>query len=72
MDSLIVFLPFSRGVSSVVRRCVERKTDIQYAVKIIDITSEHLTPEELEEICTSTTQEISILKEVSGHPHISE
>lgn len=59
-----------RGVSSVVRRCVERKTDIQYAVKIIDITSEHLTPEELEEICTSTTQEISILKEVSGHPHI--
>ncbi|XP_078278341.1 phosphorylase b kinase gamma catalytic chain, skeletal muscle/heart isoform-like [Rhinoraja longicauda] len=59
-----------RGVSSVVRRCVERKTDIQYAVKIIDITSEHLTPEELEEICTSTTQEINILKEVSGHPHI--
>ncbi|XP_069740993.1 phosphorylase b kinase gamma catalytic chain, skeletal muscle/heart isoform-like [Narcine bancroftii] len=59
-----------RGVSSVVRRCIERKTDRQYAVKIIDITSEHLTPEELEEICTSTTQEISILKAVSGHPNI--
>ncbi|XP_078404897.1 phosphorylase b kinase gamma catalytic chain, skeletal muscle/heart isoform-like [Cetorhinus maximus] len=59
-----------RGVSSVVRRCIERKTEIDYAVKIIDITSEHLTPEELEEICTSTAQEISILKEVSGHPHI--
>ncbi|XP_041052697.1 phosphorylase b kinase gamma catalytic chain, skeletal muscle/heart isoform-like [Carcharodon carcharias] len=59
-----------RGVSSVVRRCIERKTEIEYAVKIIDITSEHLTPEELEEICTSTAQEIGILKEVSGHPHI--
>ncbi|XP_067834328.1 phosphorylase b kinase gamma catalytic chain, skeletal muscle/heart isoform-like isoform X2 [Heptranchias perlo] len=59
-----------RGVSSVVRRCIERKTDREYAVKIIDITSEHLTPEELEEISTSTTQEISILKAVSGHPHI--
>ncbi|XP_072445350.1 phosphorylase b kinase gamma catalytic chain, skeletal muscle/heart isoform-like isoform X2 [Chiloscyllium punctatum] len=61
-----------RGVSSIVRRCIERKTEIEYAVKIIDITSEHLTPEELEEICTSTAQEISILKQVSGHQHISE
>ncbi|XP_038642063.1 phosphorylase b kinase gamma catalytic chain, skeletal muscle/heart isoform-like isoform X4 [Scyliorhinus canicula] len=60
-----------RGVSSVVRRCIDRKTDIEYAVKIIDITSEHLTAEELEEIFTSTVQEISILKAVSGHPHIS-
>ncbi|XP_048468608.1 phosphorylase b kinase gamma catalytic chain, liver/testis isoform-like isoform X2 [Rhincodon typus] len=59
-----------RGVSSIVRRCIERKTEIEYAVKVIDITSEHLTPEELEEICTSTAQEISILKQVSGHPHI--
>ncbi|XP_072346370.1 phosphorylase b kinase gamma catalytic chain, skeletal muscle/heart isoform-like isoform X1 [Scyliorhinus torazame] len=59
-----------RGVSSVVRRCIERKTEIEYAVKIIDITSEHLTAEELEEISTSTVQEISILKAVSGHPHI--
>ncbi|XP_060704464.1 phosphorylase b kinase gamma catalytic chain, skeletal muscle/heart isoform-like isoform X2 [Hemiscyllium ocellatum] len=59
-----------RGVSSIVRRCIERKTEIEYAVKIIDITSEHLTPEELEEICTSTAQEISILKQVSGHQHI--
>lgn len=58
------------GVSSVVRRCVHKRTGQDFAVKIIDITPERLSEEELEDIYSSTVKEVDILKAVSGHPHI--
>lgn len=61
-----------RGVSSVVRRCVHRATGHEFAVKIMEVTAERLSPEQLEEVREATRRETHILRQVAGHPHISE
>lgn len=62
---------YFRGVSSVVRRCVHRHTGQELAVKIIEITAEKMTAQQLEEVKTSTLKEIQVLNMVKGHASIS-
>ncbi|XP_056325791.1 phosphorylase b kinase gamma catalytic chain, liver/testis isoform [Danio aesculapii] len=59
-----------RGVSSVVRRCVHKHTGQEFAVKIIEITAEKMTEQQLEEVKSSTLKEIHVLNLVKGHPSI--
>uniref|UniRef100_A0A673MMM3 phosphorylase kinase n=1 Tax=Sinocyclocheilus rhinocerous TaxID=307959 RepID=A0A673MMM3_9TELE len=59
-----------RGVSSVVRRCVHKHTGQEFAVKIIEITAEKMTEQQLEEVKSSTLKEIHVLNVVKGHPSI--
>lgn len=59
-----------RGVSSTVRRCIHRETGRQYAVKIIEVTPERMSPEQLQEVRASTAKEMEILHQVSQHPFI--
>ncbi|XP_056627925.1 phosphorylase b kinase gamma catalytic chain, liver/testis isoform [Triplophysa dalaica] len=59
-----------RGVSSVVRRCVHKHTGQEYAVKIIEITEEKMTEQQLDEVKSSTLKEIHVLNLVNGHPSI--
>lgn len=58
-----------RGLSSVVRRCVDVKTGEEFAVKIMDVTgndvdADGMNPRE------QTLREIHILQKVAGHCHI--
>lgn len=59
-----------RGISSVVRRCIDKETGKEYAAKIIDLgASDANDPKQM---LDATRQEISILRQVMGHPYISE
>ncbi|XP_076231015.1 phosphorylase kinase gamma isoform X2 [Calliopsis andreniformis] len=59
-----------RGISSTVRRCIEKETGIEYAAKIIDISNE--TNEDGHTMKDATLQEVQILRRVAGHPYIIE
>lgn len=52
-----------KGISSVVRRCVEKSTGKEYAVKIVEYSGEELKE--------STLREIEIMRLIGGHPNIS-
>ncbi|OQR79841.1 phosphorylase kinase gamma subunit-like [Tropilaelaps mercedesae] len=59
-----------RGVSSTVRRCVEKNTGREFAAKIIDVSS----PDAINEssFLAATRREIAILRRAAGHSHIIE
>lgn len=54
------------GMSSVVKRCIHRKSGREYAVKIIDIAGE------TDDLRSITYNEVRILREIAGHPNIIE
>lgn len=53
-----------KGLSSVVRRCVEKATGKEYACKIIEFNDDS------QEERAATLREIQILRLVGGHPNI--
>lgn len=55
-----------KGLSSVVRKCVEKGTGKEFACKIVEFNDES------QEERTATLREIQTLKLVSGHPNIIE
>jgi hypothetical protein len=58
-----------RGISSTVRRCIEKETGKAYAAKIIDLSNdggEGISAKE------ATKQEVAILRHVAGHHYISK
>ncbi|KAK9308515.1 hypothetical protein QLX08_001507 [Tetragonisca angustula] len=59
-----------RGISSTVRRCIEKETGTEYAAKIIDISNE--TNDDGHTMKDATLQEVQILRRVAGHPYIIE
>ena len=65
-------LNFFSGVSSTVRRCLEKATETEFAVKIIDLTRERDNEEITEEMRRETKREIQLLHKVSHHPNISK
>ncbi|XP_074602258.1 phosphorylase kinase gamma [Brevipalpus obovatus] len=60
-----------RGVSSTVRRCVEKETGKEFAAKIIDVSADLEDPQGFT-LRQATIREISILKLVAGQPFIIE
>ena len=69
---VILFSLYFRGVSSVVRRCTEKSTGKEYAVKIIDISGEKVEDYVAELTRRDTIREINILRLCTGHPNISK
>lgn len=68
---LVVFFS-RRGISSTVRRCIEKETGIAYAAKIIDISTESQDGTDGHAMKDATMQEVQILRKVAGHPYISK
>ncbi|XP_052800503.1 phosphorylase b kinase gamma catalytic chain, skeletal muscle/heart isoform-like [Mya arenaria] len=61
-----------RGISSTVRKCLEKGTSNEYAVKIIDISGEKTDSYQAELTKRDTVREINILRMCSSHPQIIE
>ncbi|XP_026333089.1 phosphorylase b kinase gamma catalytic chain, skeletal muscle/heart isoform isoform X1 [Hyposmocoma kahamanoa] len=61
-----------RGISSTVRRCIEKETGHEYAAKIIDLSQESHDGVDTHTMRDATRQEIHILRMVAGHPYIIE
>ena len=58
-----------KGLSSVVYVCVEKSTGIEYAVKMMDISEEHINADGMG-IVQQIHEEIRFLKVVEGHQFI--
>ncbi|CAG2168053.1 unnamed protein product [Oppiella nova] len=60
-----------RGVSSTVRRCIEKETGREFAAKIIDVSADLEDSQGLT-LREASLREINILRLVAGHPYIIE
>ncbi|KAK6641895.1 hypothetical protein RUM44_013615 [Polyplax serrata] len=61
-----------RGISSTVRKCIEKETGKEYAAKIIDLSNEGSETGDCKTTLEGTIQEVHILRMVAGHPYIIE
>lgn len=61
-----------RGVSSTVRRVIERRTGKEYAAKIVDVSAERVSEAEAEDVRQATRREVAVLRRVAGHTNISK
>ncbi|MFH4980756.1 hypothetical protein AB6A40_007465 [Gnathostoma spinigerum] len=59
-----------RGLASTVRKCVEKTTNVEFAVKIVDVSTERQSEHEAKRLLNETISEINILRMLSGHPSI--
>ncbi|XP_052869727.1 phosphorylase b kinase gamma catalytic chain, liver/testis isoform isoform X2 [Anopheles cruzii] len=59
-----------RGISSTVRRCIEKETGKEFAAKIIDLGAAEMG--DSNHMLEATRQEIQILRQVMGHKFIIE
>ena len=69
---VIYLMVCDRGVSSTVRKCIEKSTGVEFAVKIIDLTQESDNNELTEQMREETKREIDVLSVCSHHPNISQ
>ena len=58
-------------MSSTVRRVIERRTGRELAVKIIDVSNEHISDSEAQDLLVATHREVDILRQLQDHPFIS-
>lgn len=61
-----------RGISSTVRRCIEKETGREFAAKIIDLAADSTNDSTINHMMDATRQEIAMLRHVMGHPYISK
>lgn len=61
----------SRGISSTVRRCIDKETGKEFAAKIIDLGADGTGDVSCHQMLEATRQEIQILRQVMGHIYIS-
>lgn len=60
-----------RGISSTVRRCIDKETGKEFAAKIIDLGADGTGDVSCHQMLEATRQEIQILRQVMGHIYIS-
>ncbi|VDN05704.1 unnamed protein product [Thelazia callipaeda] len=58
------------GLASTVRLCIEKGTGLEFAVKIVDISTERQTEAEARQLYNETISEVNLLRQLSGHPSI--
>lgn len=68
---MLIYFYIIRGISSTVRRCIEKETGREFAAKIIDLGAESGDVSSAQ-MLEATRQEIAILRQVMGHPYISK
>ena len=67
---IIFYVSIYRGLCSVVRRCIEKTTQVSYAVKIIDLTAKDNA--QVVQTKEAGHNEIAVLKHCCDHPYISK